>query len=234
MSKKITVLICCYNEERFLERALDSAFNQSLDSGEYEVLLIDDGSTDSSAEIATEHLNRPNFRYHRNGQNMGLVASCNKGLDLAEGTWVIRLDSDDAFALDMLSQMRQYTDDSECDLVYTDRKEIFLDETKERNVNLSGFNLFELIACGVGMRRQILQQIGGYRNLFWEEYDLYIRYLQYCKGKPVHIQRPLYYYSIYQGSMTSNPKNVEEGWKELIDEWGIDMLKQYGSHPRLS
>ena len=234
MSEKITVLMCCYDGERFLRRALDSAFGQNLSSNEFEFIFVDDGSTDATPEIAADFMNRPNFRYYRNEQNMGLVASCNKGLDLAEGTWVIRLDADDAFSPDMLAEMRQYADADKSDFVYSDRLDIYWDKGEERYVDLSRFNLFELIATGIMMRKEILRQIGGYRSLFWEEYDLYIRYLQCSRGRIVHIPRPLYHYSIYQGSMTSDAEKVNTGWQELINEWGIDILRQYGSHPRLS
>lgn len=233
MSKKFTVLMCCYNGERFLRRALDSAFGQTLSSDEFEFLFVDDGSTDSTPKIAKDYMDRPNFRYYRNEQNVGLVASCNRGLDLAKGAWVIRLDADDAFSPDMLKYMRRYGDDKKNDFIYTDRIDVYWDKGEEHYVDLSKFNLFELIATGIMMRKQILLQIGGYRSLFWEEYDLYIRYLQCSKRKVVHIPRPLYHYSIYHGSMTSRSQKVNEGWEELIKEWGIDILKQYGTHPRL-
>ncbi len=233
MSEEITILICCYNGERFLRRALDSAFNQTLNSDKFEIIFVDDGSNDLTPEIAREYINRPNFKYYSHEQNLGLVASCNRGLDLAKGTWVIRLDADDAFSLDILRYTYKYVEDKECNFIYTDRKDIYWDKGEERYVDLSEFNLFELIATGIMMRKQILLQIGGYRNLFWEEYDLYIRYLQCSNGKIIHIPQPLYHYSVYQGSMTSHSQKVTEGWNELIKEWGTDTLKQYGTHPRL-
>lgn len=233
MKEEISVLICCYNGKRFLRRALDSVFNQSLDSDKFEVLFIDDGSTDSTPEITRAYRDRQNFRYHRNEQNKGLVASCNTGLDLARGTWVIRLDADDAFSPDTLRYMYQYVNDEKNDFIYSDRIDVYWDRGGEHYIDLSKFNLFELLAAGVMMCRQTLLQIGGYRDLFWEEYDLYIRYLRYTEVTPIHIPQPLYYYSVYQGSMTSNSHSVEEGWKELIKEWGTDTLKQYGTNPRL-
>jgi glycosyltransferase involved in cell wall biosynthesis len=212
---------------------LTSAFSQILNSDEFEVLFIDDGSTDSTPEIAEKHMDRPNFRPYRNEQNIGLVASCNRGLELAEGTWLTRLDADDALAPEMLRYVSQCIDEEPA-FIYTDRKDIYWDKDEEYYVNLSNFNIFELIASGITLHRQTLLKIGGYRDLFWEEYDLYIRYLQYTGITPVHIPQPLYQYSIYQGSMTSNSHRVEEGWQELIREWGIDTLKQYGTHQRLS
>lgn len=232
MSKKITVIMCCYNGERFLKRALDSAFSQTLNPDTFEVLLVDDGSTDSTPKIVRNYTNRPNFRHYRNEQNTGLVASCNRGLELAEGAWIIRLDADDALAPEMLSYIGQRIDEKPA-FIYTDRKDIYLDKNEERYVDLSNFNVFELTASGIALHRQTLLHIGGYRELFWEEYDLYIRYLQYTEATPIHIPQPLYYYSVYQGSMTSNSHKVEEGWKELIREWGTDILERYGTHPRL-
>ena len=75
MNTDFTILVCCYNGERFLKRALDSAFGQTLNAHNFEVVFIDDASTDSTQEITKNYINRPNFRYYRNEQNMGLVAS---------------------------------------------------------------------------------------------------------------------------------------------------------------
>ncbi len=211
---------------------MDSIFSQTLNSDEFETLLIDDGSTDSTPEIVRTYMNRPNFRHYRNEQNMGLTTSCNRGLELAKGAWVIRLDADDALAPEMLRHVDQCID-VEPAFIYTDRKDIYWDKGEERYINLSSFNVFELIASGIMLHRQTLLKIGGYHDLFWEEYDLYIRYLRYTKATLIHIPQPLYYYSVYQGSMTSNSHRVEEGWRELIKEWGTDTLKQYGIHPRL-
>jgi len=234
MGVEITVLICCYNGERFLKRALESLVDQKVVPGDFEVLLIDDGSSDSSNNIAKRFEKRLPLRIYKNNINMGLTESCNKGIQLAKGEWIVRLDADDAFSPEMLGTLLIYIDLKETDFIYSDRKDYYWDKGEEVDVDLQDFDIFKLIASGIAMKRNLLIDIGGYRNLFWEEYDLYIRYLGKSRNLPFHINKSLYYYSIYKGSMTSNPKKVDQGWDELIKEWGINKLRKYGSDKRLN
>ena len=234
MGVEITVLICCYNGERFLKRALESLVDQKVVPGDFEVLLIDDGSTDSSYNIAKRFEQRLPFRIYRNDVNLGLAESCNKGIQLAKGDWIIRLDADDAFSPEMLGTIFVYVDSKEIDFIYSNRKDIYWDKGEEINVDLQEFNIFRLVASGIAMRRSLLLDIGGYRKYYWEEYDLYIRDLGKSSKLPFHINKTLYYYSIYRGSMTSDPKKVDQGWDELIEEWGINKLKRYGRDERLN
>ena len=234
MGVKITVLICCFNGERFLKRALESLVNQKVKLRDFEVIFIDDGSTDCSCEIAKSIEKKLPLRIYRNDINLGLAESCNKGIQLAKGDWIVRLDADDAFSPEMLGTLLVSVGFKERDFIYSNRKDIFWDNGEEVNVDLQDFNVFKLVASGIAMRRSMLFDIGGYRKFFWEEYDLYIRYLEKSRKLPLHIEKTLYYYSVYKGNMTSNPKKVDQGWEELIKEWGVNKLKTYGRDERLN
>lgn len=89
---KVTVLMPVYNGERFLRQAIDSVLGQSFE--DFELLVIDDGSTDASATLVEGYAD-PRVRLVRNQQNMKLIATLNRGLDLARGEFVARLDADD-------------------------------------------------------------------------------------------------------------------------------------------
>ncbi len=85
MGVKITVLICCFNGERFLKRSLESLVGQKVKLRDFEVLFIDDGSKDCSHEIAKRFEKRLPLRIYKNDINLGLTESCNKGIQLAKG-----------------------------------------------------------------------------------------------------------------------------------------------------
>lgn len=89
---RVTVLLPVYNGAPFLREALDSIFAQTF--RDFELLVIDDGSTDGSDRIA-ESYNDPRLRLVRNGANLGLVTTLNKGLRMAQGEYVARMDADD-------------------------------------------------------------------------------------------------------------------------------------------
>ena len=95
-----TVLIPSYNGGKYLEKALLSVMSQAYSN--YEILVVDDGSTDNTAEIIKKINVKNNIRYYRNEQNMGIVASLNYGLDLARGNYIARMDADDIMLGDRL------------------------------------------------------------------------------------------------------------------------------------
>ncbi len=93
MSRKpITVLMPVYNGEKFLREAIESVLNQTYE--DFEFLIINDASTDSSRDIIGSY-DDPRIRLIDNEKNMGVTASLNKGLKLAQGTYIARMDADD-------------------------------------------------------------------------------------------------------------------------------------------
>jgi glycosyltransferase involved in cell wall biosynthesis len=98
---QLTVLMPVYNGGPFLRSAIESILNQ--DFSDFDFLIIDDGSTDGSHEIAASYAD-PRIRLESNGRNLGLIATLNRGLDLARGTYVARMDADDIAFPDRLSK----------------------------------------------------------------------------------------------------------------------------------
>ena len=224
----VSVIICCYNGADRVSTALESAVGQSLPSDQHEVLFIDDGSTDGTAEIIQPYLrDNPNLRYLRQETNQGLTWASNVGVREARGRYIIRLDHDDRFAPDILESMVPPLEEGKTDLAYSDRYEV-TSEKPMRYVSLEKFDLFSLLAAGTMMRRDMVIELGCYRPVFWEEYDLYLRYLERSRRPPVHIPRPLYYYSQHTSSMTADPDSVRKGWQELKDIWGETALRRAG------
>lgn len=101
-SSLISIIIPVYNCQDYLKKCLDSVFLQ--DYSNYEVICIDDGSTDDSAQIAKEY----NVRYYHQ-ENSGQAVARNKGIELAKGEWLCFVDSDDAIQPNYLSKMYKAT-----------------------------------------------------------------------------------------------------------------------------
>ena len=89
---RVTVLMPVFNGERYLRAAIDSIIDQTF--RDFELLIINDGSTDSSEHIMTSY-NDPRIRLDRNEKNLGLIATLNKGFNLALGKYIVRMDCDD-------------------------------------------------------------------------------------------------------------------------------------------
>jgi glycosyltransferase involved in cell wall biosynthesis len=88
----ITVLMPVYNGERHLAEAIDSILAQNY--RDFEFIIINDGSTDGSESIILSYSD-PRIRYVKNETNIRLIATLNKGLDLARGKYIARMDADD-------------------------------------------------------------------------------------------------------------------------------------------
>ena len=88
----VTVLMAVYNGEKYLREAIESILDQTYTN--FEFLIINDGSSDRTEEIILSY-NDKRIRYIKNEQNLKLIASLNKGLDLAKGEFIARMDADD-------------------------------------------------------------------------------------------------------------------------------------------
>ena len=89
---KVTVLMSVYNGEKYIKEAIDSILNQTFK--DFEFLIINDGSTDRTAEIIRNYSNT-RIKIHKNKENFGLTKSLNIGLKLARGEYIARQDADD-------------------------------------------------------------------------------------------------------------------------------------------
>jgi glycosyltransferase involved in cell wall biosynthesis len=92
-SPKVTVLTPVYNREQHVAAAIESVLAQSF--ADFELLLIDDGSTDGSVGIMRSYTTDPRVRLVCNEQNLGIPQTRNRGIELARGEYIAMLDSDD-------------------------------------------------------------------------------------------------------------------------------------------
>jgi glycosyltransferase involved in cell wall biosynthesis len=104
---KVTVLLPVYNAAPFLREAIDSILAQAFT--DFELLAIDDGSTDGSGAILASYTDA-RLRVVRHSENRGLIATLNEGLELATGEYVARMDADDISLPTRLSRQVAFMD----------------------------------------------------------------------------------------------------------------------------
>jgi glycosyltransferase involved in cell wall biosynthesis len=223
MSKPlVTVLMPTYNQAKYIQQALDSLRVQTLSSYDFKVIVVNDGSTDETSKILK---NYREWIQLIERDNQGLVASCNEGLALVEGRYFARLDSDDFVAPEWLRCLVDALESSpNACCAYPDRFEKVGDQW--HYIQAQAENLYSLEACGTLFRTNAVRQVGGFRDFYWEEYDLYLRLRQ--RGEFVHIDEPLYMYRKHSNSMTHVAAKRIEGWLELVQVWGVETLKSAG------
>ena len=112
---KISVIVPIYNAENFLERCIDSLLAQTIE--DFELILVNDGSTDSSKRICERYKSKDKRIILINQQNSGPSASRNSGLNIAKGEFICFVDADDYVGKEYLSCMLNKIDE-ETDLIF--------------------------------------------------------------------------------------------------------------------
>lgn len=105
---KLSIIIPVYNLEKFISRCIDSVLNQDLALDEFEILFINDGSTDKSQHIINEYITKNTNLHLYNKKNGGVSSARNFGLEKAKGEYVLFVDGDDWLETNTLNKL--YTD----------------------------------------------------------------------------------------------------------------------------
>ena len=219
--KKITIIICSYNNSLYLKRCLNSVFNQSVSFDKFNVILIDDNSNDTSLKIANSFKNNKNLKILKNYKNLGLVKSCNKAIRHTKTEFFVRVDSDDYVSKNFIKFFLKYIEKG-YDFIFTNYK--IIKNNKFKKININKFKLKNLISCSVALKIEITKKIGGYRNFLWEEYDLYLRYLKKTK-KIFRVEKHLYFYRFHKNNMTKSLSWKKRAWKELYKKYKKSDIK---------
>ena len=103
---KITVLLSVFNGENWIVDSIESILNQSFK--DFEFLIINDGSSDSTKEILNQYQKKDIRIKVIHQKNIGLTASLMKGLEIAKGDWIARIDSDDIACADRLKKQYNF------------------------------------------------------------------------------------------------------------------------------
>lgn len=127
MNPEVSIIVPTYNSEAYIKQALQSVFNQSYSN--WELILVDDASSDSTVDIARNFQDR-RLKILKNNCNKGVSYSRNRGIKEARGKWIALLDSDDWYASKRLEKLVSVGDRQDADLVADD---LFLVEDERKH-----------------------------------------------------------------------------------------------------
>ena len=228
---KVTVLMPVYNGEKYLRQAIDSILSQTF--SDFNFLIIDDGSSDKSREIIQSYQDTfPKVKLLSNPQNIGLMASLNKGIKEIGSTYIARMDADDVAFPCRLEKQIQFLEEHPnisvlgTNMIVVDENLNFLEKQCLPSKSLQiKWNLY--FGCCIAhptvmMRRSILFDIGVYnenfKNTEAEDYELWLRATK--KYEFYNLVQPLLYYRIHTSNMSISLKNNR-------DKSSIELLKYY-------
>lgn len=225
---KVSVIIPTYNSAKYLPYALLSVLRQSLQ--DYEILLIDDGSTDNTQEIVGHfNDNYPDKIRYVFQANQGLAGARNTGLKHAVGEFLALLDADDIWLHDRLRIQVEFLEkNSEYSFAFADvvamDMEGRLGKTMMRLKRPASGNIFfELLSQNfisvptMLMRRCCISTVGGYATdlKLCEDHHFNLRLAHYFKGK--YIDMPLACYRIRRDSLSSSHVQMRLWDLKVID-----------------
>lgn len=225
----VTVLITSYNYGPLIERAVDSALHQTAPRELYEIVVVDDGSTDDTLGRLASYGDKIRIVRLPHG---GLPAACNAGLSATRGEFFVRLDADDELEPNAVAALFGASallsaDDA---VVCPDLTEVFADGGSRYRA-ISPDNIYSMEAISLLFRTEAVRLVGGYREFFWEEHDLMIRLRQRYGAR--HLPCSVYRYFKHAASMTARQDARLRGWQQLVAEWGPTELRKWGACPEL-
>ena len=133
MEVKVSIIMPSYNYALYIKKAIESVLSQTYKN--WELIIIDDASTDNSLSIINEYLkNDSRVKLIINDKNIGLCASLNKAIQLADGEWIAFLESDDEFLPESIEEKIKAAKLG-ADFIYTD-VELFQDKDRKKELEL--------------------------------------------------------------------------------------------------
>lgn len=219
-SPEISVIVPVHNQERYVGRCMRSLLAQDIERDLYEVILIDDGSTDRSAYAIDMFADE--MRIVSLPTNRGLPAALNAGLQQAHGSLVVRVDADDYVNARFLSVLHLWlTENPDIDAVACD----YLLVDNDEEVLGRGNCETEPIACGIMFRMNHLQELGLYDEEFMVHEDLEFRHRFTRKYSITRLPVPLYRYRRHETNMTNDLPRQEVYLAMLKEKYGEELLE---------
>lgn len=236
---KISIIVPIYNVERYCQECFDSLLSQTLDG--IEVLLVNDGTRDSSGEIAKRYSAKyPKlFRYFEK-PNGGLSDARNFAIPFVQGKYIAFVDSDDYVRKDMYSLLWQAADKTNAEIIECELEKVWT-QKKEKIVlpkSYAGIKDYMLRSRVCAWNKLYKTswirdlQVQFPKGLLYEDICFFYKIVPYMKHLPVTVHEPLYYYRQREGSIlsASNKRILEihDIFRELFNyysEKGLD--KEY-------
>ena len=221
----ISIVIPVYNMERTLPRAIRSVLEQEFT--DWELIIVDDGSTDTSGKIAEEFASRDQRIRVLHQENLGLSSALNSGFARASGDAFLVLAADDEISPQFLSRTWAEMQKTGCDIVSTDMlssggvvrcRPGTLEELKSNNCH----------SYAALIRAELFQRSGGFNphmNPSWEDYEFWLRCAK-LGARWSHIHEGLFCYHHSASGRDSSAQGKEVLLRSKLEGFHQDLFGQ--------
>ncbi len=231
---KLSVIMSVYNGEKYLNEAIDSILNQTFK--DFEFIIIDDASSDKTLSIIKQYNDKDKrIVLIQNEKNIGLTKSLNKGIKLAKGDYIARMDADDVSKNERFQYQIDFLQRNQ-DITIVGTYMAFIDKNGKKfkiwKTPLDHENIREELKHGsafchgsVMIRRDAMLQIEGYREKikYSEDYDCWLRLTELYKG--ANINKILYLYRTIPEAISKNKLSEMTSYCLLAYELSIEREK---------
>lgn len=205
MKLLVSVIIPIFNSEEYLEETIQSVISQTYKN--IEIILINDGSNDGSAEICKKYANIDNRIVYISKNNGGVVEARNLGIKMSKGGVILPVDSDDIIYKTYIEKAVKVFETNNVDIVYCDA-ELF--GNKKGKWDLPEYSLKNMlrdncIFVSALFRKYLWENVGGYKDYMQcstEDYDFWLHLIEYG-AKIYKIPEVLFKYRIRENSRSS-------------------------------
>lgn len=214
---KISIILPVYNADSFIRTTIESLFSQTFN--DFELIVINDGSTDNSLNIISNYKNDPRLKIINNDKNLGLIYTLNRGIKMAKGELIARIDADDIAIKNRLKLQADYMDNHPNVALVGGWAEL-IDEQgagfhihKVPTAPTEILNSILLTNCfihpSVMFRRSIALELGGFRQeaLHAEDYDLWLRMCEH--HQVANLPNVLIQYRIHPGQISQQKLKMQ-------------------------
>ena len=228
---KLSIIIPVYNAEKYLKKCLESVFQQNLKPEDFEVICINDGSTDKTQQILEEFQKKYANIILENQENFGEAISRNKAIFLSKGEYITFLDSDDYYDALTLSKALQIIASQNLDILYLKMNHISEDyqfiqslPNLSENEILSGLKHERRPFPATIYKKSVIGEIQFPLNIIVGPDSVFNALVQ-SKAKRVSFSSDLVYNYLVRPNSLSKKAITEEGYQGFIN--AITILDEY-------
>lgn len=208
---KVSVIVPVYNTETYLKKCLDSLVNQTF--SDYEIIIINDGSTDNSINIINDYTNKYSFVKAFTKKNGGLSSARNLGIEKSSGKYLMFIDSDDYVENNMIEVMYNKAISDKSDIVVCEFSYIYNDGRKIRSYSnldytsdsLKKYLLTPPMAPIRLFKKTLFDNIKFKEGIYYEDLECCPKMVLYTK-KISYVNESLYNYLMRDSSIMHQKK----------------------------
>lgn len=230
MNCKISVVICTYNRSDLIKGAVKTLSEQDLDYKDYEVIVVDDGSTDNTQDEVCSIQTKANVRYFKR-PHTSRSAARNFGIRQASGKYILFVDDDILAPPNLLTQHIKYLEEGKKIVVRGPVVNTpYYDLSLNKKSGIEDFSMAFFCTCNASVEKKVLIDLDGFDESFveygWEDTELGLRLRNLGYKVKFNIEAVVYHYK---------PKSTDdlEEYVQKAKELGRTAVTFYEKHPNL-